>query len=144
MSTRTYPIYPNTDIYSVIEATSRTMQTQGFNTNIQMVGPQAGVLTIMKDRDGFSNIIGLGLECRVNFSVINGNQLTVDVDSEWTNKIIAIAVGWFVCLVPFITGIVGTVNQLSLPDKIFNALNMALSAAQNGGYQQTPPPSPEM
>lgn len=143
MATRNYPIHPDTDIYAVIEATARNLQAQGFGTNIQMVNPHAGMLTITKDREGFSNIIGLGLECRANFSVINSNQLTVNIDSEWTNKIIAIAVGWFVCLVPFITGIVGTINQISLPDKIYNAVNMALSAAQNGGYQQTPPPSNE-
>lgn len=123
-------------IVYIIRMTALAMDAQGYQTNIQMIGPSAGVLTVAKNREGFSNIIGLGLECRVNFSAING-QLTVNIDSEWTNKIIAIAVGWFICFIPIITGIVGTVSQITLPDKIFNAVNMSSSAAQNGGtYNQ--------
>lgn len=143
MAVRNYPLRPDADLYALIHQVALTMETQGFQANVQMVGPQAGVLTIQKDREGFQNVLGLGLECRANFSAING-QLSVNIDGEWTNKIIAIAVGWFICFVPIITGIVGTVSQLSLPDKIFNAVNMAVSAAQSGGFQQTPPPSPEM
>lgn len=136
MSLRNYPINPDADLFSVIKAVALTMETQGYEANIQMISPQTGVLTVKKDRDGFMNVLGMGLECRVNFASING-QLTVNIDSEWTNKIIAVAVGWFVCFVPVITGVVGAVNQLSLPDKIFTAINMNVSAAQPG-YQQPP------
>ena len=136
MALKNYPLAAGTDLYAVIQATALAMDAQGFQTNIQMIGPSAGVLTVTKNREGFSNIIGLGLECRVNFSVMN-EQMTVNIDSEWANKIIAIAVGWFVCLIPMITGIVGAVSQVTLPDKIFNGIGMAVSAAQNGGtYQQ--------
>lgn len=143
MAVRNYPLRPDADLYALIHQVALTMETQGFQANVQMVGPQAGVLTIQKDREGFQNVLGLGLECRANFSAING-QLSVNIDGEWTNKIIAVAVGWFVCFIPIITGIVGAVSQLSLPDKIFNAVNMAVSAAQSGDFQQTPPPSPEV
>jgi len=143
MAVRNYPLRADADLYAVIHQVALTMETQGFQANVQMLSPQTGVLTIQKDREGFQNVLGLGLECRANFSSING-QLSVNIDGEWTNKIIAVAVGWFICFVPIITGIVGAVNQLSLPDKIFNAVNMAVSAAQSGGYQQTPPPSPEV
>ncbi|MBQ6600794.1 MAG: hypothetical protein IIX36_04035 [Clostridia bacterium] len=136
MSLRNYPINPDADLFSVIKAVALTMETQGYEANIQMISPQTGVLTVKKDRDGFTNVLGMGLECRVNFASING-QLTVNIDSEWTNKIIAVAVGWFVCFVPVITGVVGAVNQLSLPDKIFTAINMNVSTAQPG-YQQPP------
>lgn len=136
MALKNYPFPADADLYAVVQATALTMDAQGYQTNIQMIGPGAGVLTISKSRDGFSNIIGLGLECRANFSVLNG-QLSVNIDSEWANKVIAIAVGWFICFIPVITGVVGTVSQLTLPDKIFNAVNMAVSAAQNGGtYRQ--------
>ncbi len=136
MSLRNYPINPDADLFSVIKAVALTMETQGYEANIQMISPQTGVLTVKKDREGFMNVLGMGLECRVNFASING-QLTVNVDSEWTNKIIAVAVGWFVCFVPVITGVVGAVNQLSLPDKIFTAINMNVSAA--GPATQQPP-----
>lgn len=137
MSLRNYPLNPEADLFTIIKAVALTMETQGFGASVQMISPQSGVLTVKKDREGLTNAIGMGIECRVNFSAVNG-QLTVNVDSEWTNKIIAIAVGWFVCFIPVITGVVGAVNQLSLPDKIFNAINMNVATAQSG-YQ-----SPEM
>lgn len=127
MSLRNYPLNPNADLFAVIKAVALTMETQGYEASVQMISPQTGVLTVKKDREGFMNILGMGLECRVNFAAING-QLTVNIDGEWTNKIIAVAVGWFVCFIPVITGVVGTVNQLSLPDKIFTAINMNVSA----------------
>lgn len=111
MAVRNYPLRPDADLYALIHQVALTMETQGFQANVQMVGPQAGVLTIQKDREGFQNVLGLGLECRANFSAING-QLSVNIDGEWTNKIIAVAVGWFVCFIPIITGIVGAVSQL--------------------------------
>lgn len=134
MSLRNYPINPDADLFNVIKAVALTMETQGYEANVQMISPQTGVLTVKKDREGVLNILGMGLECRVNFASING-QLTVNVDGEWTNKIIAVAVGWFVCFIPVITGIVGAVNQLSLPDKIFTAVNMNVSAAGPADYQ---------
>ena len=134
MSLRNYPINPDADLFAVIKAVALTMETQGYEASVQMISPQTGVLTVKKDREGFMNVLGMGLECRVNFASING-QLTVNIDGEWTNKIIAVAVGWFVCFIPVITGIVGAVNQLSLPDKIFTAVNMNVSATGTSGYQ---------
>lgn len=134
MSLRNYPLRPDADLFAVIKAVALTMETQGYEANIQMISPQSGVLTVKKDREGFINTLGMGLECRVNFAAING-QLSVNIDSEWTNKIIAVAVGWFVCFIPVITGVVGAVNQLSLPDKIFTAINMNVSTAGPAGYQ---------
>lgn len=137
MSTKTYLIPEGTDLYAFMQSTALTLSTQGYDSNIQMIGPYAGVLTVTKDREGITNLIGLGLECRANFSVIDGN-LTVTVDGEWTNKIIAVAVGWFVCIIPVVTGIVGAISQLALPDKIFNAVNMSVTTAMHGG-PYTPP-----
>ena len=133
MSLRNYPLNPDADLFTVIKAVALTMETQGYGASVQMISPQSGVLTVKKDRDGFTNVLGMGVECRVNFAAING-QLTVNIDSEWTNKIIAVAVGWFVCFIPVITGVVGAVNQLGLPDKIFTAVNMNVATAQSG-YQ---------
>ena len=130
MALRNYPFNPNADLFEVIKAVALTMETQGYEANVQMISPQTGVLTVKKDREGIMNHLGMGLECRVNFAAING-QLSVNIDSEWTNKIIAVAIGWFVCFIPVITGIVGTVNQLSLPDKIYTAVNLNASASAN-------------
>lgn len=132
---RAYPIGPGASIQTIAQAVEQNFMGQGFQVNSQIMSPANAMITIGKDRDGFKNIIGLGLECRVSL-MINGNQLSVSIDSEWTNKIIAIVVGWFLCLVPFITGIIGAINQSSLPEKIFTAIQIALSAGNPGaGYQ---------
>ena len=39
-------------------------------------------------------------------------------DAEWLGKIVGLVVGWFLCMVPFITAIIGTIQQLSLPKAI--------------------------
>ena len=137
MALKNYPFPEGTDLYAVIQATALAMDAQGYQTNIQMIGPSAGVLTVTKNREGFSNIIGLGLECRVNFSAING-QLTVNIDSEWTNKIIAMVVGWFLCLIPFITGIVGAVGQNGMPGQIETAIMMAVNNPGGPGMGMPP------
>lgn len=139
-STRNFQVNPNANIHEITQAAAQALSAQGYQCLPQPMGPQSAMLTVSKDRDGIQNFIGLGVECRVTLT-LNGQMLAVTIDSEWSNKIIAMAVGWFICLIPFITGIVGAVNQNSLPDKIFTAINMAAMSGGNpaGGYYQAPP-----
>lgn len=138
-STRNFQVNPGANIHEITQAASQALSAQGYQCLPQPMGPQSAMLTVSKDRDGIQNIIGLGVECRVTLT-LNGTMLAVTIDSEWTNKIIAIAVGWFICLIPFITGIVGAANQSSLPEKIYTAINMAVISGgnPNGGYYQAP------
>ena len=129
---RNYPVNSNFDLMNTMHFTAQSLSAQGFNCQVTPMGPQAGSLVVSKNRDGFQNTIGMGLECRVTFTLLTPSQLTVNIDSEWTNKIIALAVGWFCCLVPFITGIIGAYNQSELPNKIFNSINMALANSNSG------------
>ncbi len=131
-----YPISPDANIGSIIQGASMTLAAQGFMCQASVMSPQNAMLTVSKDMQGINNIIGLGIECRCNITIMGG-QICINIDSEWTNKIIAIAVGWFFCLVPFITGIIGASAQSGLPDKIDSALNMAIAVA-NGGQQPMP------
>ncbi|MBQ2774481.1 MAG: hypothetical protein IJF40_01145 [Clostridia bacterium] len=131
MSTRVIKINRGTDLASLINLMSQNLSMQGFAVQSQIMSPASANLVITKDRDGFKNIVGLGLECRVTLTVTGENQLSVNIESEWTNKIIAIAVGWFVCLIPFITGIVGTINQSNLPEKIFACVDAAAASTGN-------------
>ncbi len=137
---RTFQVAPDANIHEIVQAVAQNLSSQGYQCMPQPVGPQSASLTVCKDRDGIQNIIGLGLECRVSLS-INGPQLQVSIDSEWSNKIIAIAVGWFICMIPFITGIIGCINQNSLPEKIFTAINMAVSSF--GGAAPYPYQAPQ-
>ncbi|MBQ6018546.1 MAG: hypothetical protein IJL26_00065 [Clostridia bacterium] len=127
--TKMIPVAAGTDINQIVGGAAQNLQSQGYEILTSIMGPESATMTVKRDRDGFKNVVGLGLECRVTLMLINGTQLNVNIDHEWTNKIIAIAIGWFFCLVPFITGIVGAVNQNDLPEKI----STALMAAANGG-----------
>ena len=139
MSTmRTFQVAPNVSIQEIVQKTSQNLSSQGFQCMAQPMGPNAASITVLKDRDGIKDFVGLGIECRAAVT-LNGNILSVTVDSEWTNKIIAIVVGWFLCLIPFITGIVGAIAQNSLPDKIFNAIQMAVSGGGFASQQFTQP-----
>lgn len=129
---RNYPVNSNFDLMNIMHIVAQDMTAQGYSCQVTPMGPQAGSLVVSKDRDGFQNIIGMGLECRVTFTLITPAQLTVSIDSEWTNKIIALVVGWFCCLVPLVTGAIGAYNQSELPNKIFNSINMALATANSG------------
>jgi len=90
-----------------------------------------------KDDSGFKKWIGLGLGIRANLSISNGYLYITFTDAEWTGKIVAIAVGWFMCLVPLITGIVGAVAQSDLPKTIANDIQMLV---MGNASQQPPPP----
>ncbi len=57
---------------------------------------------------------------------------------EWTNKIIAIAIGLFLCWITLVTGIIGLVNQSGLNEKIDTAFNLAV----NSGISNIPPQAP--
>ena len=131
MSTRVIQFAPGTDLAAVINYASQSLSAQGYAVQAQMLSPASANLVVTKDRDGFKNIIGLGLECKVMLTVTGEGQLSVNVESEWTNKIIAIAVGWFVCMIPFFTGIAGVINQSNMPEKIFTAVTAGAASANN-------------
>ncbi len=59
-------------------------------------------------------------------------------DEEWTGKIVGLVVGWFLCFIPFITAVIGTVQQYSLTGNINNDAIMVINAMNNGQpqYQQ--------
>ena len=124
------PLAEGVSIASVTNAAAENLRAQGFECNPVVLNDTLANLTVKIDRDGIKNIIGLGLECKASISIMNGT-LNVSVEDEWTNKIIAIAVGWFVCLIPFFTGIMGCVNQSGLSKKIFDAIQTAAASQQN-------------
>jgi len=111
-----------------------------------------------KDDSGFKKWIGLALGIRANISISNGYLYISFTDAEWTGKIVAIAVGWFMCLVPLITGIIGAVAQNDFPRLIANDIQMLAMGNTPGAppqqqnqqappqqqqWQNQPPPPPQ-
>ena len=132
---KTFALNPGTNISALVDAAAQLLMGQGYEVQAQVMSPAAATIVVKKDRDGIKDFAVLGIECRANISIMNDTQLVVNIDSEWTNKIIAIALGWFLCWVVFITGIVGAVNQNGLPEKVSNAIMTA--TAQAGGNNFT-------
>ncbi len=134
MTTKTIRLNPGTNLATLIDFAAQNLSMQGFDVKSQVMGPSAAEIIVTKDREGIKNtILGLGVECRVAITVAN-DMLTLSINSEWTNKIIAFVIGWFLCWIPTITGIVGLVNQYNLPEKIFTAFNLA----SNSGIANAP------
>ncbi len=132
---KTFALNPGTNISALVDAAAQLLMGQGYEVQAQVMSPAAATMVVKKDRDGFKDFVGLGIECRINLNIMNETQLVVNIDSEWTNKIIAIALGWFLCWIVFVTGIVGAINQNGLPEKVSNAIMTA--AAQAGGNNFT-------
>lgn len=119
---KTFSLVEGTKLSNVVETAKQSLCGQGFEVSAQVLNENSATMTVSKDRDGLKNIIGLGVESTVTISVINENTLSVNIEDVWTNKILAIAIGWFVCFVPCITGIIGCSNQSGLKNKISNAM----------------------
>ena len=137
---RIIPINPDSDLNKIMNQAIQNLQTQGYTVHAQMHNPSNASMTVSKDKSGINDFIGFGVECRVNIALINAGQLSVTIDSEWTNKIIAIGIGvfasWLIVGVGLIiTGIIGCVNQADLPAKIFAALNSSYGQIPFNNYQ---------
>ena len=137
----TLALNPDYDLATVFSAADQLLKSQGYETVLTIMNQNSASLIVKKDRDGFKNFIGLGIECQVNATVFNGNTMTVNIESEWTNKIIAIAIGvlfgwWLLPFAMLITGIIGASNQSSLPNKIIQVIQSAVVGGINPSYQQ--------
>lgn len=102
-------------------------KAKGFAVNIVNISG-AYAINFDKGTGGINNLLGLGQGIRATITNMNGAVTISFSDGDWLGKIIGLSVGWFLCLIPFITAIIGTVRQLSLPKSIANdAMQIAAS-----------------
>ena len=104
-----------------------TYRAKGYDVRpLEMNGMY--ILTFSKNDSGLNHWMGLGEEIKVTCSVNNGVlTLALADDGAWTGKIVALVVGWFVCCIPFITGIVGCVRQTTLTKNVENDATMIVA-----------------
>ncbi len=101
--------------------------SKGFQVTMAPVGFNMFRLQLEKDCGGLNTLLGLGKGIAVTLS-LQGNCLMVNYsDAEWTSKVVGLVVGWFLCLVPFITALVGCVGQSNLPGEINNDIMMLVN-----------------
>ena len=125
-TTKMIPLPEGANLADVVSKAVTTLQEQGYDVVSTLMGENAANITVSKDNDGIKKFIGLGLESRVNV-MRNGNSLTLTIEGDWVFKWVAVGIGWFLCFVPFITGIIGMASQSSLPNKINDAFMMAVN-----------------
>ncbi len=125
---KTIRTYPGASLATIIDAATQNLSMQCYDVKSQIMGPSAAEIIVTRDRTGLKNaFLGLGLECRVAITVEN-DILTLMISNEWANKIVALLIGWIFCWVPFVTGIMGTINQYNLPEKITTAFTLACNS----------------
>jgi hypothetical protein len=136
-SSKMFPVPQQFNMQEMIGRITQTYQIKGFSVTSVRMG--AGVsIDFRKDDAGFKKFVGLALGVKANIMVQNGNMIINFSDAEWTGKIVAIAVGWILCLVPFFLGIIGCVKQSGLPNEIANDIQMiaASQAPENSQFNE--------
>lgn len=101
---------------------------KGFQVN---VANRPNELTVQFDKGcgGINNILGMGKGITANCT-LQGNTLIVNyTNAEWTGKIIGLAIGWVLCMIPFITALIGCIGQLSLSKEINTDITMIANSS---------------
>lgn len=108
------------DLQKMAEDLKDMYQAKGFTVQVMKMKNSVRI-KFDKKTGGINMLLGLGLGVTATCTVQNGENLIVNYsDADWTGKIVGLAVGWFLCMVPFITAIFGCVKQSSLTKEIDN------------------------
>lgn len=126
METKMISIGPDFDMNGMVDKLTQMYRSKGFEVTAVQSGSAISV-KFSKDEDGIKKFVGLGLEITANFTT-NDNTLMINFsDAEWTGKIIGLAVGWLLCLIPLFIAGYGALQQSELPKKITNDIQMLLA-----------------
>lgn len=107
-------------------------QMKGFIVNVAVFSPYNAQIIFDKDTRGINTILGLGIGLKASI-VLNGNILSVTFsDAEWTGKVIGLVIGWFLCLIPLVTAVIGIIKQTDFPKQLQNDMTM-IAANMNFG-----------
>lgn len=127
-TTKMIPIGEGFDMQQLVNQLVQTYRGKGFEVQAMQMGNAVSV-TFSKDDEGIKKFAGLALGIKAMLSVSNNMLMVSFSDAEWTGKIIAIAVGWILCLIPLFTGAYGAMQQSGLPNKIGDDIQMIVNGA---------------
>lgn len=112
-----FNVAPDFNIQMFAGQLAEKYRMEGFTVKVTEIN-NVVVLTFDKETGGINMLLGLGLGIKATCTVLNGVLTIVFSDAEWTGKLIGLCVGLYVCVIPFITAIVGCVKQSQLPKNI--------------------------
>lgn len=96
-----------------------------------------GYVVQAKDDDGWKKVSGMASAIEVQISDI-GNGILVNIgNAQWSDKIGAGVIGWFVFAPLAVTSIVGTVQQQKLPGEIFAHIERYVASGGHDMYMGT-------
>ncbi|MBQ7385393.1 MAG: hypothetical protein IJW04_02675 [Ruminococcus sp.] len=121
-----FNVNPTFDMEVFAAKLADTYRVKGYDVNVANMN---GMCTIAFDKGtgGINMLLGLGEGIKATITKMNDTLMINYSDAEWTGKIIGCVVGWFLCMIPMITAIIGIVKQTSLPKKISNDATMIAS-----------------
>lgn len=112
------------DFDSFCNQLAEEYRQKGFNVQNPSAMGTIRQIIIEKDNDGIQNYLGLGTQEEINITY-TGNTLNATFnDGCQTMRFIAIGLGWFICFVPFITGIMGMSKHSNFTKELENSIRV--------------------
>jgi hypothetical protein len=131
-SSKMFPIPPDFDMREMVEKITQMYRAKGFMVTAIPMGAGASI-DFRKNDGGIQKFVGLALGIKANIMVQNESMIVNFSDAEWMGKIVALTVGWFLCAVPAILGLVGCVQQASFPNTVGNDIQMIVGGVSTYG-----------
>lgn len=110
-------VKPDFNMETFANRLADTYRAKGFTVNVVNMNGNC-MITFSKGTGGANTLLGMGKGIKATCMRMNDTLSISFSDGDWTGKIIACVIGWFLCFVPIITGIIGIAGQLSLPKEI--------------------------
>ncbi len=131
---RVYQLPVNFSMDGLVAHLGNYFTSLGYSYTPAIMG-EVTTIHMEKNVGGIHWITGLGQQADVTINVFQGG-VNVTVGGEyWTDKIIAYVLGGFTCGITLVTAIIGTINQVQLPNKVQEQINVFM---MGGGAPQQP------
>ena len=112
----------NFDLEAMANEIVERYQAKGFNVRILKM--KKGLkITFDKKCGGINMLLGMGQGITATCMLTGKEEDMLNVtfsDGDWMGKIIGCIAGWFLCMIPLVTAVIGITKQLSLPKDIAN------------------------
>ncbi|MBQ8345019.1 MAG: hypothetical protein IJY42_02000 [Clostridia bacterium] len=116
-------VSPHFDMDAFAAELEQLYRTKGFA--IRTTKLSNGIQMVFdKGCGGINMLLGMGLGITASITVSDGVLSVNYTDEEWTGKIIGLVVGWFLCLIPFVTAVIGAIQQMDLSKNINNDITL--------------------
>lgn len=124
-----FNVSPDFNIQMFAQQLAEKYRMEGFAVTVAEFNGSE-IITFDKETGGINTVLGLGQGIKATCMVMNGALVIDFSDADWTGKIIGLIIGWFICLIPGITALIGAIRQSQLPKKITNDA-MMIASQQN-------------